>query len=327
MHGAAHPTEDQAVNQLTDWRPRVALEPPLPPVSLAAIVRAFWRLTKPNLTALVMVTTMLGLFLASDGALTLSTVLYTLLGTALTGGGACALNMVWERDFDALMARTAARPLPAGELPVRSALIFSLALVTVGAMLLDQNVNRLTAALSLLAAATYVLVYTPLKRVGPIAIWVGAVPGALPPVMGFTAVRGHLDVEALLVFAILFFWQLPHFWALGLLYRDDYARGGFRLLSSTSTRTTARNIVAWTMALIVVALQPALFGFAGPVYVVGTTAIGLWLLARTVRLTIAPDDKALARSVFLGTIIYQPVVILALLADRPLALLRLFGWP
>lgn len=295
--------------------------------TLTSALRALYRLTKPNLTLLVMVTTMLGLFLASDGALTLPLIAFTLVGTALTAGGACGINMVVERDLDALMPRTMARPLPANEIPVRTATVFSLALLALGAALLDNHVNRLTALLSLVTAAVYVFVYTPLKRVGPIAIWVGAIPGALPPVMGFTAVRGYLDVEALLVFAILFFWQLPHFWALGLMYEDDYKRGGFKLISSASARVRAQQILAWVMALLVVALQPAVFGFAGPIYIVGATISGLWLLRRAVLLTLNATDRTRARAVFLGTIIYQPLIILALLADRPMALLRLVGWP
>lgn len=295
--------------------------------SFSVAARALWRLTKPNLSLFVMITTTLGLFLASDGALTLSTVLFTLLGTVLTAGGACGVNMVWERDYDAMMPRTAARPIPSGELPVRTALIFSLALIGLGASLLDNQVNRLTALISLFTAAVYIFVYTPLKRVGPIAVWVGAIPGALPPVMGFTAVRGHLDVEALLVFSILFFWQLPHFWSLGMMYQEDYKLGGFKLVSASSSRLVSQQILAWTMALVVVGLQPAVFGFAGITYIIGTTAVGLWLLARAIRLTLNPADKKQARTMFLGTLVYLPVVILSLLADRPMALLRLFGWP
>lgn len=286
-------------------------------------------LTKPELMLMVVVTTLLGLHLGSNGDLPWALVGWTLLGTALSGGGACGINMALEHEADAQMRRTQKRPIPRGHVSPFAAFGFSLAILFIGNTLLWTKANPLTAMLSLLAAAVYVLLYTPLKRSTPVATWVGAIPGALPPMMGWTAVRGTIDTPAVIIFGILFFWQLPHFWALAVMYQDDYARGGFKVQPIAGARFDHERLeqhILWaTVTLIAMSLTLFLRGDAGWVYLGGALSAGGLFLFRAIVLR-RSHKVADARRLFFASLIYQPVLVAALVLDKPQALLRAFGF-
>lgn len=278
--------------------------------------RAYWRLTKPGITRMVMVTAAAGYWLgaaASDGP-SLVTLLQTLLGTGLVVSGTNALNQWWERDADARMRRTSARPLPAGALRPGQALMFALTIAGLGVAWLAAFVNLLTAALAAASLVLYILAYTPLKRRSPAALYVGAIPGALPILGGWTAAGAPLDVAGWTLFAILFVWQLPHFLALGWMYRDDYRRAGFRVLSGIDSdgRLTARLAVGCSLALVAVSFAPALVGLAGAGYLLGAAAMGLVVLVWSLLLLREPTT-ARARGLFLSSVGYLPALLLLLI--------------
>ncbi len=305
--------------------PRVASEPTRWQLRLRRL-GAYVELTKPNLTLFVVITTLLGLHWGNPHGNWLL-FLATLVGTALSAGGACGLNMAIEHREDALMTRTRRRPIPLGTLSAKEAVVFSSLLIGVGCALLAVWVNLLTAALAAASAAIYVFIYTPLKRKTPVATWVGAIPGALPPVMGFTAARNSLDPQALIIFAVLFFWQLPHFYALALMYKDDYSRGGFKVqpIEGAFDRVALeRQIVLSTGALLLASAGLFALGYAGPVYAIGATLAGGLLVYRVTRL-LQTHSVAQARRLFFSTLIYLPVLVIALLADTPHPLRRFIG--
>ena len=245
-------------------------------VSPATRLGDFVALTKPRMNFLVVVTTGVGYFMAARGSSEWARLLNTLVGTALTASGASVLNQYAERDFDLRMVRTQDRPLPAGRVMPIEALIWGLLLATLGIFELLLFVNPLTAALAAFTLASYVFIYTPLKRVSTLCTIVGAVPGAVPIVMGWSAARGSLSPEALALFGIMFLWQMPHFLAIAILYRDDYAAGGFKMLPvvDTTLRTTAGQIVLYAAALIPVSLLPTLLHSAGVVYLAAAISLG-----------------------------------------------------
>lgn len=238
-------------------------------------------LTKPRITLMVVLTTAAGYYLGADGSLDLVVLLHALLGTGVIASAASALNQVLERDSDARMLRTRHRPLPAGRMEVPAALGFGLVLTVLGTLYLAVAVNVLTAVVGFATLALYVGVYTPMKRRSSLCTIVGAVPGALPPVMGWTAATGALSAEAWVLFAILFFWQLPHFLAIAWNYREDYARGGQPMLSVEDPRggSTARQIVLYCTALLPVSLAPSLLSLTGPLYFYGALVLGIAYLA------------------------------------------------
>lgn len=297
-------------------------EPGAPASSLAAVapslptrLAGYLELTKPRIVALVLVTTLLGFAHARSGQATgWGRLLWALAGTGLVTGGANALNMYLERDTDAWMRRTRGRPLPSGLIAPGSALGFGVALSAGGTLLLAATVNLLTALLGAASAALYVLVYTPLKRRSPVSTLVGAVPGAIPPVMGWTAARGALAPEAALLFAILFFWQIPHFLAIAWLFREDYARAGFPMLSVVDPggSSTARHAVLGVVALLAASVAPAAVGLAGALYAGVALLLGAAFLAVAARFARRLTDRE-ARGLFLVSIVYLPLV-LALLA-------------
>lgn len=233
-------------------------------------------LTKPRITLMVVLTTAAGYYLGAAGAIDLLGLVHAMLGTAVVAGAASALNQVLERDTDARMLRTRSRPLPAGRVETPAALGFGLLLAVAGALYLALAANVLTASIGVVTLALYVLVYTPLKRLSSLCTIVGAVPGALPPVMGWTAATGGLSAEAWVLFAILFFWQLPHFLAIAWNCRDDYARGGQPMLSVIDPEgaSTARQIVLYCMALLPVSLAPSLVHLTGALYFYGALVLG-----------------------------------------------------
>jgi heme o synthase len=277
----------------------------------------FVTLAKPRLNLLVLITTLAGVYLASPAGVPLPLLLHTLLGTALVAGGAAALNQVWERDTDGLMRRTRSRPLPFGRLRVAQGAWFGLLLSGVGLLELAARVNALSAAVAAVTLASYVLVYTPMKRRSSLSTLVGAIPGALPPVIGWVAVTGSITLPALVLFGIQFFWQMPHFLAIAWMYRDDYAAAGFPLLPvlEPDGRRTGQQALLYAAALWPVSLMPAVVGLAGASYSVLATALGLALIAYAAMFA-RHRSMATARRLFLFSILYLPLLWGALVIDR-----------
>jgi heme o synthase len=276
----------------------------------------FVELTKPRITFMILFTVFVGLVLGTGGRLG-PVLLPTLLGTALVSSGASALNQYLERGLDARMRRTASRPLPAGRLRPVDALAFGLALSATGIVLLASFVNPLTALLATVTLVTYVLVYTPLKPITTLSTLVGAVPGALPPVGGWAAATGGLGPEALTLFTILFLWQIPHFLAIAWLYREDYARGGLRMLSvaDSTGRATARQVLLYTAALLPATLLPASVGLGGRIYVGGALLLGAGFAASAM-LFARRRTSVEARHLLLVSVLYLPLLLSLLLVNR-----------
>ena len=277
----------------------------------------FVTLTKPRLNLLVLVTTLAGLYLASPDGVRTSLLVHTLLGTALVAGGAAALTQVWERDTDRLMRRTSMRPVPQGRLGINEGTWFGVLLSSAGLIELTFGANAAAAAVALATSASYVLVYTPLKTRTSLATLVGAVPGALPPVIGWAAATGDITLPALVLFGIVFFWQMPHFLAIAWMYRDDYARAGIPLLPvlEPDGRRTGQQALLYAAALWPVSLLPALVGLADAPYSIIATALGLVFIALAARFA-RERSMAHARRLFLFSITYLPLLWGALVADR-----------
>jgi protoheme IX farnesyltransferase len=274
-------------------------------------------LTKPRLNMLVLMTTLAGLYLASPDGVALPTLLHTMVGTALVAGGAAALNQVWERQTDGRMRRTLTRPLPGGRLNAGEATWFGVLLSATGLAQLAFGVNAMAASVAAATLISYVLVYTPLKLRTSLATLVGAIPGALPPVIGWAAATGRISLPALVLFGIVFLWQMPHFLAIAWLFRDDYARAGIPLLPvlEPDGRRTGQQALLYAAALWPVSLLPAVVGLAGGPYLAVATALGLlliWLSALFARERSMPA----ARRLFLFSITYLPLLLGALVADR-----------
>lgn len=287
---------------------------------LRARLSAYLELTKPGIVRMVLVTAGAGFFMGSNGFLRPVAMLWMLLGTGLAAAGACGLNEYLERHQDARMRRTASRPLPAGLLGPREALGFASTLAVLGVAVLAWQANLLTAALVAGTVISYLFAYTPLKRVHWTATLVGAVPGALPILAGWTAAGGTFGARGLALFAILFFWQMPHFFALAWMYRDDYRRGGFHMLTEhdRSGTRTARQIVVWALALVAVSTLPTVSGLTGQAYAVAALLLGLAFLAPALALLRRPSDAGALR-VFLASVIYLPVLLLVMVFERLLA--------
>ena len=287
-----------------------------PRPSIAGRLRAFYELGKPNLSALVVVTAVLGYGMASRATgqpLALAPLLYLVLGTAMTSMGACALNMYLERDLDAVMTRTRKRPIPSGRLTAEEALFFALFTFSWGFAHLAVFCGPIVAGLSLLTAVIYAFVYTPLKRRGPVSVWVGAVPGAVPPLMGWASVTGGLEPAAWALFAVLFAWQFPHFLALAFVYRQDYLRVGFRFLSP-SPRLTGFSIAVGAVIVFLVSLVPYILGLVSAVYLGGALVFGLGFVASALP-NMGQLTSRRARRTFLASIVYLPLLLLLLGLD------------
>lgn len=288
---------------------------------LAARLSDFVQLTKPGITLMVVLTAALGYLLALTpgvpGAFSPLAFLATLAGTALVSAGASVLNQVWEREPDALMGRTAERPLPTGRIDADTALLFGVALGISGMTLLSLAVNLLTALLAAVALAGYVFVYTPLKKVTSLATVIGAIPGAIPPMMGWTAVRNELDLVAWALFGILFFWQMPHFLAIAWLCREDYARASFPMLPvlDPSGAWTARQTILYGAALVPVSLLPSLLGVTGRVYFGGAFVLGVLYLLACFAFA-RKRDTAGARRLMFTSLLYLPATLVVMLLDR-----------
>lgn len=294
-----------------------ALAPAQDLAPAAASAHDYLELTKPRITALVLVTTGAGFYLGSAGGLELALLLHTLLGTALVAGGTSAMNQVLERDVDALMRRTRARPVPAGRIAAGRAGLFAGALSVVGVAYLALAVNLLTAALAAIAFVVYDLMYTPLKRVHSLSTLVGAVPGALPIVGGWTAATGDLGAGAWALFGLLFFWQLPHFLALAWLLRDDYGAAGLRMLSvgDPAGRSTRHQTILYTLALVPISLLPSVVGIAGAWYFGIALALGLGFLLYAGVFSRDASGRSAGR-LFRYSILYLPALLLVLVADK-----------
>ncbi|MEO6436032.1 MAG: heme o synthase [Tepidisphaeraceae bacterium] len=281
----------------------------------------FYELTKPRMNFLVLITTLVGFYMASGGEVGSSIhwllLLPTLIGTALCAAGASVLNQYVERDLDKLMPRTRNRPVPAGRIEPREALLTGIVLGVAGALTLALCVNMLTALLGAVTLLLYVLVYTPLKRHTTLNTVIGAIPGAIPPLMGFTAVHNAFSPGALAVFAILFFWQMPHFLAIAILYKRDYALGGFKMLPVVDEQgsITARQIVLYAVALIPVSLMPVSAGIAGYAYFAVALMLGLAFLSFSVSCA-ASRSRPDARKLFFASIIYLPALLGVMMLDR-----------
>jgi heme o synthase len=274
-------------------------------------------LAKPRLNGLVVASTLAGYAMAGGDTSDVVRVSCTVLGTALVAGGASALNQLIERDSDALMRRTKMRPLPDGRLQPLEGLVFGAALTSVGLAMLVLGVNLLTAWVALATIASYTAIYTPLKRRTSFATVVGAIPGALPPVIGWAAGRNDLSGGAWALFGILFLWQLPHFLAIAWIYREDYARAGLPMLPVVEPdgRSTARQAVVYAAALVPVAMAPTLLGMTGAIYFSGAFVLTTALLVLAVRFAADRTTQA-ARRLFYGSIIYLPVLWILMIADR-----------
>jgi protoheme IX farnesyltransferase len=277
----------------------------------------FYELTKPRMNFLVLITTMVGFCVASVGSLDWMLLVHALLGTGMTAAAASILNQFAERRLDAMMPRTQSRPLPAGRITPAEALAAGAALAILGVAYLAIWVNALTALLGLFTLGSYVLVYTPLKRRTSLNTVIGAVPGAVPPVMGFTAATGALSPEAMVLFGILFFWQMPHFLAIAILYRDDYAAAGFKMLPviDSDLRLTGRQIVLYAIALVPVSLMPSLLGMTGAAYFTAAVLLGLAFLTFGVSCATS-RTRVDAKKLFLASIVYLPLLLGVMMLDK-----------
>ncbi len=277
----------------------------------------FVSLTKPRLNFLVILTTLAAYYLGSGEHSTLPQLLHTLIGTALVAGGASALNQVWERDTDRLMARTRNRPLPDLRLSPAVALWFGLALTVVGMVELWMFVNTRAALVAMLTTVTYLLLYTPLKLRTSLSTLAGAIPGALPAVIGWAAATNSLSIEAWVLFAIVFLWQMPHFLAIAWMYRDEYARAGMPLLPviEPDGRSTGRQALLYTAALLPISMLPTLMGMATAWYLAGAVALGAVLISLSLKFSQMRTIES-ARRLFFGSILYLPLLWAILVVDH-----------
>jgi len=280
-------------------------------------IRDLVELVKARLTLLVLLTTAVGFYLGADSPINFAALLHTVFGTAAAAAGAAALNQWWEYKLDALMRRTRSRPVPAGRMRPRDAVVLGAALSIFGVAYLAFVCNALSAALAAITIIIYIFAYTPLKRVSTFNTALGAVPGALPPMIGWAAARGTLNAGAWMLFAILFFWQLPHFFAIAWMYRDDYARAGFQMISSddrTGERSASQSVF-FCMLLFIVAGLPAFLGIATVFYLLAELVLGGVFIAVAMRFlkTRATSD---ARRLFITSIIYLPLLLGALVLGK-----------
>lgn len=273
-------------------------------------------LTKPNIVALILVTVAAGFYLGANGPLAIDVLAHALVGSALVAAGSNALNQILERRIDAQMRRTQSRPLPSGRLRTSASAAFAWGLGVAGVLYLVVFTNIIVAALAAATLASYVFLYTPLKRHTSLSTLVGAVPGALPILGGWAAARHDLALEAWALFGIVFLWQLPHFLALAWLYREDYARAGLRMLSVTDgAETTFRQALLYAVALLPVSLVPSVLGTTGLVYFVGAAALAVWLIVATAAVALDHTPRK-ARRLFFVTIVYLPAILLLMVVDK-----------
>lgn len=277
----------------------------------------FWELTKPRIVSMVLITTYIGFYLGSLAQPDYMLLLHTLIGTGLAAAGTLALNQVIERKADAKMLRTQLRPLPDGRLQPIEALVFGSLITVAGLSYLFWAVSPLSAFVTTAIVVSYLWMYTPLKKKTSLCTFVGAIPGALPPVIGWAAARGSLDLEAWILFAIMFLWQMPHSLAIAWLYREDYARAEFLLLPVVNPdgKSTGRQVMNNAMALLVVGLLPTLIGLAGHTYFVVAFLLGSMFLWYSIRLALIRSHEA-ARRLLFASLIYLPVLLAVMAFDK-----------
>jgi protoheme IX farnesyltransferase len=290
-------------------------------------MRDYIELTKPRITWLILMSTGIGYFFGLPPAahwweiirnISLLSLLHTVIGTGLIASGTAALNQWYEREADRKMRRTAMRPLPAGRIPESRALAFGAALSVAGFLELWLGVNLLSGLIGAFTLGSYLFIYTPMKQRTWWSTTIGAIPGAMPPMIGYAAAAGAITRESWVLFAILFLWQFPHFYSIAWMYREDYARAGIRMLPvvEPDCRSTARQIVLYGLALIPVSLIPSVLGMSGRIYLAGALLLGLWFLYSGVR--VAVDRTALrARHVLVTSVLYLPLIYGLMLIDRP----------
>ena len=290
---------------------------PQPQVVETSLVSAVSELIKARLTALVLATTLVGFLVGSPASVAYLALLHVLVGTALLASGAATLNQWMERHHDARMVRTQDRPLPSGRLQPEFALMLGGALSCVGLLYLAFLVNPLTAVLGAATIGSYLFIYTPLKRKTTLNTVIGAIPGALPPLMGWTAATGSITSGGWSLFAILAFWQLPHFLAIGWMYRDDYAKAGFAMLPAVDPdgQKTGLQTVCHTLGLLPVSLFPFVLGLAGKLYFAGALVLGFIFLSCAIRFSRELTISS-ARRLFFASIIYLPLLLGLMVFDR-----------
>ncbi len=280
-------------------------------------MKHYLALTKPRITWLILMSTGIGYFFGQHGPLNLWLLFHALLGTALLASGTATLNQWYERDADSLMHRTESRPIPSGMVTALKAFFFGLALIVAGEVELAWGVNALTAWIGFATVASYLVLYTPMKQRTWLSTAVGAFPGATPPLIGFAAARGVLTFEAWILFAIIFLWQFPHFYAIAWMYKDDYARAGIRMLPVVEPDgvSTSRHILAFALLLLPVSLLPGFLNMTGNWYLAAALLLGAFFVRAAVRVA---RDRTLfnARLVLKASVIYLPLLYVALILDR-----------
>lgn len=288
----------------------------------ASVVARYYELTKPGISKMVMMTTLAGYYLAIPEGISLldgqvaTNLAVTILGTLAISSGSCVVNHILERDVDARMQRTAARPIPSGVISVRNAWVFATILSLGGAALLAM-VNALTLVLAIITWFVYVSVYTPMKQRSSLAVIVGGIPGALPFMGGWTAFAGSLDAMAWVLFAILFFWQLPHFYALSWMYRNDYRKGGMvlRAIEDESGKTLAMQMTVTSVLTLAAAILPTILGSTGMLYLIGSSLLGLFLTYKSFIFYKTPDTKS-ARTVLLASYAVLMGIVILMFIDK-----------
>ena len=286
-------------------------------LSVRERLAAYAELTKPRITFLIVLTAAAGFALASPGRVDYAALCSAMVGIALLSSGIATLNQYMERDLDALMRRTADRPLPSGKLLPWEALLFGAGLTAMAEIYLAVLVNPLSAVLGLTVIAGYLFAYTPLKTRTTLSTMVGAFPGAVPPLIGWAAARGSISIEAWVLFAILFLWQFPHFLAIAWMYREDYARAKILMLPVVEPdgRVTAQQIVVYTLLLLPVSLLPTVLGISGKIYLYGAIILGLLFLYSSVRAALSKSRQE-ARRLLLASVIYLPLLFILMVINR-----------
>ena len=297
--------------------PADAASIPVPDAQRSTTAGDYWSLTKPRLNFLVVATSAAGYYLGATSAIDRVSMTEAVVGTALVAAGAAALNQLYERDTDALMRRTRNRPLPAGRITPGDARLFGFALTAAGRALLAALANWLSASLALATVLTYLVIYTPMKRRTPLSTILGAVPGALPALIGWAASRGRIDLSGAALFAIVFCWQLPHFMAIAWLYREDYGLAGFPMLPviDPEGRRAGKQAVYWAFLMVLASVVPAFSGLAGTVYLAIALVMGVALFALAVRFLLTRNEST-ARALFYGSITYLPLLWIAMIANK-----------
>lgn len=284
---------------------------------VAQRVADYWSTTKPEVNFLVVASSLVGFYLGSSGPVRFGLLLNTLFGAFLVASGTATLNEYMERAYDARMKRTAGRPLPAGRIRPLEGLVLGLLLSAAGSVYLDLTTNRLACSIAVLTLLIYLVLYTPLKRKTPLCTLVGAVAGAMPPLIGWAAARGSLSSEAWVLYLILFLWQFPHFTAIAWMYRQDYSRAGYLMLppGDQKGRFMATQVLGFSLLLIIITTIPTLMGQAGRIYLMGAMVLGLFFLYYGVRLALSKSN-VLARRVVLASVVYLPLIYILMMVNK-----------